>query len=236
MASADKAIKTFSARLGYQFNDPSLLRTALTHSSARVDQPSANDNDILEFLGDRVLGLVIAELLTDAYQAAETGEIARRYNRLVRKEACAEVARNLHLGEAIVMSDGEAESGGRDKLTILGDSCEAVLGAAFIDGGFENARALVRTLWKPLLEQGSDAPTDAKSALQEWAQGKGLALPRYVEANRKGPDHAPHFTSRVEIEGMESQDGEGASKRAAEQAAATAMLQREGIWKSQSND
>ena len=224
------------ARLGHEFDDTGLLITALTHSSARVDRPDADDNDLLEFLGDRVLGLVIAELLTERFPAADTGDIARHYNRLVRKETCAEVARTLEMGEVLVLSDGESESGGREKLTILGNACEAVLGAVFQDGGFEAARALIRRHWQQLLGDGGDVPTDAKSALQEWAQGRGLALPKYAEEARKGPDHAPHFTARVKIEGLEPESGEGASKRSAEQAAAMAMLVREGIWKRSASD
>ncbi len=235
MPAAASHPQAFAERLGYQFRDPSLLKTALTHSSARVDRPDTNDNDRLEFLGDRVLGLVVAELLSKTYPGADTGEMARRFNRLVRKETCADVARQIDLGSAIVMSDGEAESGGREKLTILGDACEAVLGAVFLDGDFESARTVVRELWKPLLEADGDAPTDAKSALQEWAQGRGLAIPLYVETERKGPDHAPHFTSCVEIDGLEPQTGQGQSKRAAEQAAAMAMLVREGIWEQKDN-
>ena len=236
MSSAVSATEAFAERLGYRFLDPSLLNAALIHSSARVDSPSTTDNDRLEFLGDRVLGLVVAELLFETYPDADTGETARRFNRLVRKETCADIARQIDLGSAVVMSDGEAESGGREKLMILGDTCEAVLGAVFLDGGFSKARDVVRALWTPLLEADDDAPTDAKSALQEWAQGRGLAIPRYIETARKGPDHAPHFTARVEIESLEPQAGEGPSKRAAEQAAATAMLVREGIWEQPKDD
>ena len=111
-----------------------------------------------------------------------------------------------------------------------------MLGAVFLDGGYESARAIVRAHWLPLLDETDEAPRDAKSALQEWAQGRGLDLPRYAETDRKGPDHAPHFTAKVEIEGLDPQEGGGASKRAAEQAAATAMLEREGIWKPQADD
>ena len=230
VATEDSAIDTFAARLGYDFHDATLLRTALTHSSVRVGKPDANDNERLEFLGDRVLGLVVAEMLAREFPSANTGEMARRFNLLVRKETCAEVAREIGLGRVIVMSQGEAESGGRNKLTILGDASEAVLGAVFLDGGFEHAREVVRSLWLPRLRQDGDVLTDAKSALQEWAQGRGLELPRYKEIARKGPDHAPHFTYRVEIEGLEPQNGNGPNKRAAEQAAASAILLREGIW------
>lgn len=226
----DSSIEVLAARLGYDFKHPELLRKALTHSSARVASPDIEDNERLEFLGDRVLGLAIAELLAEQFPSADTGEMARRFNRLVRKETCAEIARALELGQYVAMSDGEADSGGRHKTTILGDTCEAVLGAVCIDGGYEPARSMVRRFWAPHLGATESSLTDAKSALQEWAQGRGLALPRYREVARKGPDHAPYFTSRVEIEGFEPQSGDGSSKRAAEQAAASAMLLREGVW------
>ena len=236
METKSTATQAFTARLGHDFHASELLNRALTHSSARVEQPGSADNDLLEFLGDRVLGLVVAEFLTERFPEADTGEIARRYNKLVRKETCADIARTLEMGQVIIMSDGEADSGGRDKLTILGDACEAVLGAVFLDGGYQSARAVVRTHWLPLLDEADEVLRDAKSALQEWAQGRGLDLPQYAETDRKGPDHAPHFTAKVEIEGLDPQEGGGASKRAAEQAAATAMLEREGIWKPQTDD
>lgn len=226
----DSGIEMLAARLDYDFNDPQLLRTSLTHSSARVAHPEIEDNERLEFLGDRVLGLAIAELLAEQFPSADTGEMARRFNRLVRKETCAEIARALELGTYVIMSEGEAESGGRSKTTILGNTCEAVLGAVCIDGGYEPARSMIRRLWAPHLGATESSLTDAKSALQEWAQGRGLPLPRYREVARKGPDHAPHFTSHVEIEGLDPESGDGSSKRAAEQAAASAMLLREGVW------
>jgi ribonuclease-3 len=226
----NSGIESLVERLGYDFNHLELLQKALTHSSARVAHPEIEDNERLEFLGDRVLGLAIAELLAEQFPAADTGEMAKRFNRLVRKETCAEIARELELGEYVIMSDGEAESGGRYKTTILGDTCEAVLGAVCIDGGYQPARSMIRRLWEPHLEATESSLTDAKSALQEWAQGRGLPLPRYREVARKGPDHAPRFTSHVEIEGLEPEGGDGSSKRAAEQAAASAMLLREGVW------
>ena len=223
-------IEALTAILGYDFKRPKLLQTALNHSSARVANPGIEDNERLEFLGDRVLGLAVAELLAERYPGADTGEMALRFNHLVRKETCAEVARSFQLGRFVNMSEGEADSGGRHKTTILGDTCEALLGAVCLDGGYEPARAMVRRFWMPHLGATESVLTDPKSALQEWAQGRGLALPRYREVARKGPDHAPRFTSSVEIEGLEPQCGDGTSKRAAEQAAASAMLLREGVW------
>jgi ribonuclease-3 len=171
----------------------------------------------------------MVEILHETFPDANEGELARRYNRLVKGETCAKVGRELGLGEFLTLSESEAESGGRQKATILADAVEAVLGAIFLEAGFDKARAVVRHLWEGQREQHPKAVADAKSALQEWAQGKGLALPHYVEVSRKGPDHAPLFTAEVRIKGRPPAQGEGASKRAAEQAAACAMLEREGV-------
>lgn len=231
----DTALRHLSERLGYEFKDRSLLELALIHASARPGLKPSEDNERLEFLGDRVLGLAIAELLTESLPEASEGELARRYNQLVRAETCAEIALKWELGKLILMSAGEAESGGRTKKTILADACEAVLGAVFIDGGYGAARKLVETFWALELEGVEPSIPDAKSALQEWAQGRRLPLPRYVEVAREGPDHAPRFTAEVQIDGIEPERGYGANKRAAEQAAALAMLLREGIWQASQN-
>ncbi len=218
--------------MGHVFTRPELLQRALTHSSARRRGLKNYDYERLEFLGDRVLGLVIAEFLTELFPDALEGDLARRFNRLVRKETCAEVAEKIQLGDFVIMSASEADSGGRGKQTILGDACEAILGAIFLDGGFDTARYIIRTLWAGFIDDESIPLRDAKSELQEWAQGRGLALPEYIEMDREGPDHAPRFTTRVEVKGVDPAQGEGDSKRAAEQSAATVMLHREGIWKS----
>lgn len=217
--------------LGYTFRSRDLLEHALTHSSTHGGNGPGKDNERLEFLGDRVLGLAIAELLVEVDPAASEGALARRFNRLVRKDACARVARSLGLGAALKLSAAEEESGGRDKDTILADAIEALLGAVFLEAGFAIARDVARGLWRPLLEGLPETVADPKSTLQEWAQGIGLALPEYVEVAREGPDHAPRFTSEVRIVGRAAARGEGASKRAAEQAAATALLLREGVMK-----
>jgi len=229
--AAPRKLKDLEARLGYCFRDRELLKRALTHASVR-QAPGAkrHDNERLEFLGDRVLGLAVAELLCELYPAASEGELARLYNRLVRGGTCAEVARALELGPVLALSDSEAGSGGRDKDTILADACEALLGAIFLEAGYEKARKIVRLNWRPKLDGAPAEAADAKSALQEWAQGQGLELPHYWEVERKGPDHAPRFTAEVRIKGLRSARGEGANKRAAEQAAASALLRREGVW------
>jgi ribonuclease III len=224
------ALKDLSARLGHDFSDPALLKLALTHASARAGARPNEDNERLEFLGDRVLGLAIAELLANSFPKAREGELARWFNHLVRAETCAEVAQEWELGAFILMSGGEAGSGGRSKKTILANACEAVLGAIFADGGYEAARAVVCRFWEPQLDTLELAAPDAKSLLQEWAQGRRLPLPRYLEVAREGPDHAPRFTAEVQIDGVAPERGQGANKRAAEQAAALAMLVREGVW------
>jgi len=232
----DTALKHLFERLGYAFNDRSLVELALTHASARPSLKPNEDNERLEFLGDRVLGLAVAELLTASFPEASEGELARRFNQLVRAETCAEVAQRWELGKLIVMSGGEAESGGRAKKTILANACEAVLGAIFIDGGYEPARDVVHRFWAAELSSLDLAVPDAKSILQEWAQGRHLPLPHYIEVSREGPDHKPRFTSEVQIDGVAPERGHGANKRAAEQAAALAMLLREGVWQAPQHD
>jgi len=225
-----RKFKDLEKSLGHRFKNQQFLEMALTHASMRGGKAKHSDNERLEFIGDRVLGLAIADLLIEQFPVASEGELARRYNRLVRGETCAKVARALGLGPHLILSDSEAGSGGRTKSTILADAMEALLGAIFLDASFDTASAAVRRLWaRPSQELPTSARPDAKSALQEWAQGQGLALPQYVEVARKGPDHAPRFTSEVRITGKPPARGEGASKRAAEQAAARALLEREGV-------
>ena len=232
----DTALQQLFERLGFAFKDRSLVELALTHASARPSLKPNEDNERLEFLGDRVLGLAIAELLTASFPEASEGELARRYNQLVRAETCAEVAQDWELGKLILMSGGEADSGGRGKKTILANACEAVLGAIFIDGGYAAARDIVHRFWAAELSGYGLGTPDAKSVLQEWAQGRRLPLPRYIEIAREGPDHAPHFTAEVQIDGVAPERGHGANKRAAEQAAALAMLLREGVWQAPTHD
>ena len=221
--------KELEKKIGYRFKNEALLGRALTHASLRGAKKVSEDNERLEFVGDRVLGLAIVELLWETYPTATEGELARHLNRLVRGETCAKVGRQLGLGEYLMLSDSEAGSGGRLKATILADAVEAVLGAIFLEAGFNKARDTVRRLWENEEVSFGQAAADPKSALQEWAQGQGLALPMYVEVERTGPDHAPRFTSEVHIKGRPPARGEGASKRSAEQAAAMALLEREGV-------
>ncbi len=225
-----RKFKDLEKRLGYKFKSEPFLECALTHASVRGGKTARADNERLEFVGDRVLGLAIAGFLNETFPEAREGELARRYNSLVRGETCARIGRDLQLGPRLVLSDAEAASGGRDKDTILADAVEAVLGAIYVELGFDTARDVVLKLWAPLLnEQRPQMGADAKTALQEWAQGRGLALPQYSVVSREGPDHAPLFTAEVRIRSLEPERGEGASKRLAEQAAAARLLEREGV-------
>lgn len=226
-----KGLKLLQERIGYAFNDTALLEKAVIHASARETRRGEDDNERLEFLGDRVLALTIAELLYGAFPDAPEGELAKRFNRLVRRETCALVAREMRLGEHLVLSTSEKTAGGGSNVNILGDACEALLGAVFLDGGFAAARQLVLQYWTPLLPAETEVSSDPKTALQEWAQGHRLKLPRYLEVSRSGPDHDPFFVMEVVVERLEPQRGEGNSKRMAERNAAAALLVREGVWK-----
>jgi ribonuclease-3 len=230
--TASQHRKELEARLGYRFAAAGLLDRALTHPSAVSDRGAGQLDSYqrLEFLGDRVLGLVVADLLMEAFPGADEGELHRRHASLVRKETCAEVGSELGLGDAVRLGEGEENSGGREKLTILGDACEAVIGAIYVDGGLEPARALIERCWRSRIAGPSRPPRDAKSTLQEWAQAQGLRVPVYRVTGESGPAHAPRFVVTAEVDGKSAAVGAGASKREAEQEAAATLLVREGIW------
>jgi ribonuclease III len=218
--SAD--LKAFQTRIGYEFSQPDLLVRALTHGS--ISSPTRGDNQRLEFLGDRVLGLVMAEALLDHDKGASEGLLAPRFNALVRKEACADVARQIDLGAVLKLGRSEMMSGGRRKQALLGDAMEAVIAAVYRDGGFAVAQAMILRLWGDRVTKVEDDARDAKTALQEWAQARGQKPPTYVQLSRSGPDHAPVFTIAARLQdGTEAQSTAGA-KRQAEQAAAAALL------------
>lgn len=217
-------LKAFEGRIGYSFKEPALLVRAVTHSS--MSTPNRDDNQRLEFLGDRVLGLVMCEALLEADKQASEGQLAPRFNALVRKEACADVARQIDLGAVLKLGRSEMISGGRRKNALLGDAMEAVIAAVYRDGGFAAAKDLVLRLWGNRIHEVEEDARDAKTALQEWAQARKLPPPVYREVARKGPDHAPVFTISAELKTGESEAATAASKRAAEQAAAKALLQR----------
>lgn len=226
----DTAIAMLSERLGHRFARPELLALALTHSSlskARRDRHETNER--LEFLGDRVLGLVVAEILIARFPTESEGDLAYRHAGLVRRDALAQVARSVGLGAFMRMSRGEDDGGGRDNPGLLADCCEAVIAALYLDGGFAVARRFIRDQWADMVEERRDPPKDDKTRLQEWAQGRGLPLPGYREVGREGPAHAPQFTIEVTVEGEAPARGSGASKRMAEQAAAQALLERLGL-------
>ncbi len=209
-------------RLGLGDLDRALLEEALTHSSA--GSSARPDNQRLEFLGDRVLGLVMAEALYARHPNEAEGKLAPRFNELVRKETCAEVAESIGLGDHLQLGRSETLSGGRRKTALLGDAMEAVIAAIYLDQGLEAARNAILRLWGPRLTQQREAPRDAKTAIQEWAQARGLAPPKYVEIARAGPDHAPVFTIEARLASGPTATAQAQSKRAAEQAAASALL------------
>jgi ribonuclease III len=220
--SAD--LKAFEARIGHTFATGAHLVRAVTHAS--IGTVSRPDNQRLEFLGDRVLGLIIARALFTADEAASEGQLAPRFNALVRKETCADIARAIGLGDVLRLGRSEMVSGGRRKEALLGDAMEAVIAAIFLDAGFDATERVVLQLWADRIGTVADVPRDAKTALQEWAQAQGFGLPVYSESAREGPDHAPLFTVVVRLENGAEETARAGSKRAAEQSAAAALLSR----------
>ncbi len=208
--------------LGYAFKRPELLEQALTHPSAGANAAYER----MEFLGDRVLGVVIADMVYRTYPAEPEGSLARRYTALVRREALARVAEAIDLGQHLRISRGEAGQGGRGNRNLLADTCEAVIAALFLDGGFEIARGFIERQWQPLLGEQAEPPLDAKTALQEWAQGQGLPLPSYRLIASEGPAHDPVFDMEVSLPGHGAARGRGRSRRAAESDAAAHLLRR----------
>lgn len=216
--------------LGHDFAHPELLAEALTHRSALDRQPDLkaafpNGNERLEFLGDRVLSLAIADLLLHRFPHEREGDLARRYSSLVQAATLAEIAESIGLGAALNLGDSERQSGAV-RPTILADAMEAVLGALFLDAGFAVAAAAIERLWGERLSASLAAPRDAKTALQEWAQARRLPLPSYREIGREGPPHAPVFVVDVSIKGQEPGRGRAGNKREAERLAAAALLER----------
>lgn len=224
-----KVLKALETSLGHTFNDRQLLARALTHASASAD----NSNERLEFLGDRVLGLVIAEKLHAQFPGDAEGALALKYNALARRETCAAAAEAAGLAPHLILASSEVGSGGRRKLAILAGACEAVIAALYLDGGMDVARAFIERYWADAVDSLSNDMRDPKTALQEWAQGrkgKARAAPAYKLVKREGPDHAPKFEVEVNVSGVDPETGIGGSKREAEQAAAKALLMRLGQW------
>ena len=217
---------TIEQKIAYEFTDKTLLKEALTHPSytKKLNQKAINYQR-LEFLGDAVLGALISHLIYEMYPNEIEGDLAKRHAGLVSGVTIAEVASAIGLGDNIIMNASEAASGGKANPTILEDVCEALIGAIYLDGGFEEAKRFVFTHWHDLAASAKAPPKDAKTALQEWAQGRGKPLPVYKVVKNEGPAHAPLFTIEVSVEGVESVVAEGASKAKAEQKAATLLLE-----------
>lgn len=222
----DDGVQVLADALGYTFRQPQLLIDALSHPSSDSLRAKASAYERLEFLGDRVVGLVVAEMLYRRFPDETEGHLARRQAALVRRESLARVARALGIDRALILSKGEDEGGGRTNPAVIADACEAVLGAVFLDGGLDPAATIIRTQWGPMIAEAGAPPRDAKTALQEWAQARGLPLPCYAVLAQHGRAHDPMFHVSVSVEGEQPAEGHGPSKRAAEQAAATALLER----------
>jgi len=219
-----------AARLGHDFRRPDLLKRALTHPSATGTKSgrkgSRSHYERLEFLGDRVLGLVVADLLFQRFPKEAEGALAKRHAALVRGEALAVVAAEIGLADHMILAPNEVESGLQHSPAALANACEAVIAALYLDGGLEAARRFVTAHWTALIEADLEPPRDAKTSLQEWAQAQGLPLPIYREVTRRGPAHDPVFTMEVQLQDQPSASGTGRSKRQAEQEAAQAFLDR----------
>ena len=218
-------LTALETRLHYNFKDTDLLIRALTHSSYGDGQRKTPDNERLEFLGDRVLGLLTADALYE-HSAEREGTLARRLNALVRKETCAKVARQIGLGDTLLISSSEDRQGGREKTSILGDACEALIAAIYIDGGYPEAKAFYDRFWMPILaEVVKKSAKDPKTELQERAMATKNGIPVYEILERSGPDHRPLFVIEVSVNGIGSAKGTGKSKRDAERYAATHLLE-----------
>jgi ribonuclease III len=231
VAKAEPDIAKLQAAIGHIFQDPKLLHHALTHVSfVKSGAVRLQSYQRLEFLGDRVLGLAVAKMLSAAFPQAEEGELARRMAELVRKETCADVAMDWNVGPNLKLGAGEAQSGGRKRATILADVCEAIIGAVFLDAGYDIAEGVVDRAWRARLTEPEGGRRDPKTLLQELSQSRRLGMPTYGEISRSGPAHRMHFVMSVSIDGLGAAEGEGGSKREAEQAAARALLdQIEGV-------
>lgn len=226
--SSRAAVARLESIVGHHFADQDLARRALTHSSA-VTGTHLDTYERLEFLGDRVLGLIVAELLLEAYPKAEEGEIAKRHAKLVSRKLCAEVAQVASLDEILLLGASERKGGGSKKVNLLADVTESVIAALYRDGGLDAAARFVREHWARRVEMFEGPLRDAKTELQEWAHAQGRETPIYREISRSGPDHAPTFVVAVTVAGIEDGVGEGASKRDAEHRAAQSLLERERV-------
>ena len=224
------AVVAVERQIDHKFKNPAVLISALTHPTAvRGDRPG-EDYQRLEFLGDRVLGVAVADMLLEAFPDADEGELSRRFADLVRKETCADIAAALKLGAAMITGGGKQQNAALRTRNVLGDLCESVIAAIYLDGGFEAAQRFVETNWRERMMTRPSSRHNAKTELQEWAQSKGYSPPTYSVVGKSGPDHEPSFVIEAKVDGLDPEIGEGASRRKAEQAAAARVLVREGIW------
>jgi ribonuclease-3 len=229
-SAAKAATSAIEQRIGHKFADPNLLVTAMTHVSAlKSSRKRGESYQRLEFLGDHVLGLIVSDMLYRAFPNADEGELSKRLADLVRKESCADVAKSLGLAEDIKLGAVGPGAGARLRKSVLGDICEAVIGAVFLDGGYPAASEFVARNWTERMRKPRLPLRDPKTVLQEWAQGKGLPTPVYREVERTGPHHDPQFRVAVDLPGLAPAEGIGGSKRAAEKVAASVMIEREGV-------
>ena len=217
-----RQLKAFENRLGHEFSNTGLLVQSLTHSS--MSASVHGNNERLEFLGDRILGMTIAEAILAQDDDAAEGDLAIRLNELVRKETCSEIARNIDLGSVLRLGRAEMKSGGRRKTAVLGDAMEAVIAAVYLDSGYETARNVILRHWGNRIAHVKSVPPESKTALQEWAHARGMNTPEYLEISREGPDHALEFLIEVKLDDKLSAMARAGSKRRAEQAAARILL------------
>lgn len=237
MSIVERRFSKLYLALEHGFAKPELLEEALTHPSATAGEGKGKQNfERFEFLGDRVLGLVISQLLLNRFKDEKVGALARRHTALVRAEALTRVAQKVGLSDYLVMSKGESDAGGRDNPAILADCCEAVIGALYLDGGMEAAERFIYSQWLPLLDEVVRPPKDPKTALQEWAQSRGMPLPVYTTIMVSGPDHDPTFSVQVSVRGHPRVTASGHSKRQAEQSAAALLMRMIRSRKSDQGD
>lgn len=212
--------------IGHRFKTPELLDRAMTHRSAAQGHTAEWSNERLEFLGDRVLGLVVAEAMLERFPLAREGELAPRLNSIVSRETCGVVGAALGIGDSLIIDAAERGTGGAAKPSLIANAMEAIAGAIYLDAGFPAAEKFILRHWKPALQAAAIAPRDPKSALQEIVQGQGRPAPVYLHGERTGPDHAPVFTATVVIEGVGDAVGQGATKQEAERAAARTLVEQ----------
>jgi ribonuclease-3 len=226
MSDRANAVLQLEQRIGHHFADRDLFERALTHASVGDGAKKVRHNERLEFLGDRVLGLLAAERLLALDPDSREGVLSPRLSSLVNGKTCARVARRIGLGDALRLAGSATKIGARDNDSVLGDACEALMAALYIDGGLDVARTFFMKFWAEEFDQAEPESKDVKNHLQEWAQSRGLPLPKYEVVSRTGPDHAPVFTVKVTVEGYPDETGKGRSRQDAEKAAALCLLTR----------